>query len=184
MLLVLTASTANRSICTGSAAWSCLEAGTGLGPKMLCTFSQQIQPQTRPGPKKALRRSLCVHSAKKSKAQTEPFRRPGSAWALRRSLCVHSANKSKVYSPKHKVFGGRGRPGPKNALRRSLCGHSANYSKVYSPKQSIFGGRCRPGCQKAPQTQPVHRLGQQFQGLRPQPKPFWRSGPVWAKTDS
>jgi hypothetical protein len=30
----------------------------------------------------------------------QPQTKPGPAWALRHSLCVHSANKSKVYSPK------------------------------------------------------------------------------------
>ena len=129
----------------------------------------------RPGPKKGLRRSLCVHSADKSKvykSQTKFFWKPGPAWAQKCS--VHSANKSSPkqgldpkmlldaacadirptiprFTAPNKAFleAGAGL-GAKRLLRHSLCIDSANNSKVYGPNQSLFGGRGRSGPKKIP----------------------------------
>ena len=155
----------------------------------------------RPGPKKGLRRSLCVHSADKSKvykSQTKFFWTPGPAWAQKCS--VHSANKS---SPKEGL-------GPKRVLD-AACAYTRPRNP--RPKQSLFGGRRRPGLLDAAcaYTRPTNLrftapnktfllvgaglspkmiLDAACAFIRPtiprlpQTKHFWRPGPAWAPKGS
>ena len=212
MLLVLTASTANRSICTGSAAWSCLEAGAGLGQKRVsdaaCAYTRPTNPRfTNPKQSFFWKAQKCsVHSANKSspKQGLDPKR-------LLDAACAYTRPRNP--RPKQSLFGGRGRPG----LLDAACAYTRPTNLRFTAPNKKFleagaglgpkmlvDAACADTRPTIPRfTAPNKAFLEAGAGLgpkrfldaawaytrptnisRPQANPVWTPGPAWALTGS